>query len=41
MDFVKVILCVIAFVVGLGLMEGFDYVLSLFKRGGNDDSENK
>lgn len=41
MDFVKVILCVIAFVIGIGIMEGFDYLLSILKRGDNDDSEKK
>lgn len=41
MDFVKVILCVIAFVIGIGIMEGFDYLLTFFKRGDKNDSEKK
>lgn len=43
MAFVKVVCCVIAFVLGLAIMQGFDFLVDLIKhkKGDQHDSENK
>lgn len=43
MAFVKVVCCVIAFVIGLALMQGVDFLVDAIKRkkGDNNDSEKK
>ena len=42
MAFVKIVCCVIAFVIGIGIMQGFDFIVNLIKKRGvhNEKKDN-